>query len=430
MKKVIFTSIFLFISTFMIFGQEDLEQNSLEETEINQEEFSDASESEDLSDFDDFDSIFNDAEDLDEAVTEETEKKASTPVQILVSAFSSMVRFSGNFTADAGVAYFHTSEDKFSGVLTINNTLYMTVSPINSFSVRGSFETGYSNGFTITVPTLYFDYFLLNRVFISAGKKSLSWGYTRLFNDSAYYGCGTHSYCLYSTGPLYTNIFNGDGSPLCLEIRYPWATGTITFAVTGSFNGEIKPERFNYYGSLEFSVFRTSINLFVKRPSVSKPEDGNLLGGMEVKRTIFGFDTYIQGIAYLNDIKKFTSSRGYNYIVCTTGLYRLFDAFDPNIGFNLEYQFEFLPNPENRSTCHRLAFEGGLKRLGKNKNMKLGIISHFNISELHGYTGLNFAVSGILPYADWTTKAAVGYGKKYNAPVFMMSTGLSLALDY
>ena len=341
-----------------------------------------------------------------------------------------MVRFSGNFTADAGVAFFHTNEDKFSGVLTINNTLYMTVSPINSFSIRGSFETGYSNGFTITVPTFYFDYFLLNRVFISAGKKSLSWGYTRLFNDSSYYGCGTHSYCLYSTGPLYTNIFNGDGSPLCLEIRYPWATGTITFAVTGSFNGEIKPERFNYYGSLEFSVFRTSINLFVKRPSVSKPEDGNLLGGMEVKRTIFGFDTYIQGIAYLNDIKKFTSSRGYNYIVCTTGLYRLFDAFDPNIGFNLEYQFEFLPNPENRSTCHRLAFEGGLKRLGKNKNMKLGIISHFNISELHGYTGLNFAVSGILPYADWTTKAAVGYGKKYNAPVFMMSTGLSLALDY
>ena len=430
MKKVIFTSIFLFVAIFMIFGQEDEELNSLEETEINQEEFSDASESEDLSDFDDFDSIFEDAEDLDEAVTEETEKKASTPVQILVSAFSSMVRFSGNFTAEAGVAYFHTSEDKFSGVLTINNTLYMTVSPINSFSVRGSFETGYSNGFTITVPTLYFDYFLLNRVFISAGKKSLSWGYPRLFNDSSYYGRGTHSYCLYYTGPLYTNIFNGDGSPLCLEIRYPWATGTITFAVTGSFNGEIKPERFNYYGSLEFSVFRTSINLFVKRPSVSKPEDGNLLGGMEVKRTIFGFDTYIQGIAYLNDIKKFTSSRGYNYIVCTTGLYRLFDAFDPNIGFNLEYQFEFLPNPENRSTCHRLAFEGGLKRLGKNKNMKLGIISHFNISELHGYTGLNFAVSGILPYADWTTKAAVGYGKKYNAPVFMMSTGLSLALDY
>lgn len=430
MKKVFFISIFLIVSAFMIFGQEDSEQNSLEETEINQEEFSDASEAEALSDFDDFDSIFNDAEDLDEAVKEETETKTSTPVQILVSAFSSMVRFSGKFTADAGVAFFHTNEDKFSGVLTINNTLYMTVSPIDSFSVRGSFETGYSNGFTITVPTLYFDYFLLNRVFISAGKKSLSWGYPRLFNDSSYYGSGIHSYCLYYTGPLYCNIFNGDGSPLCLEIRYPWSTGTITFAATGSFNGEIKPERFNYYGSLEFSVFRTSINLFVKRPSVSSPEDGNLLGGMEVKRTIFGFDTYIQGIGYLNDIKKFTSSRGYNYIVCTTGLYRLFDAFDPNIGFNLEYQFEFLPNPENRSTCHRLAFEGGLKRLGKNKNMKLGIISHFNISELHGYTGLNFAVSGILPYADWTTKAAVGYGKKYNAPVFMMSTGLSLALDY
>ena len=92
MKKVIFISIFLIVSGFMIFGQEDSDQNSLEETEINQEEFSDASESEDFSDFDDFDSIFEDAEDLDEAVVEEKENKTSTPIQVIASAFSSMVR--------------------------------------------------------------------------------------------------------------------------------------------------------------------------------------------------------------------------------------------------------------------------------------------------------------------------------------------------
>ena len=429
MKKVFFTTIFFLISTFMIFGQEDLVTESSEQTEINQDDFSEESETEDLSDFDDFDSIFADAEDVDEAVIEEPETKSAAPIQVLVSAFSSMVHFSGNFTADAGVAYFHTNEDKFSGVLTIMNTLYMTVSPIDSFSIRGSFETGYSNGFTITVPTFYFDYFLLNRIFISAGKKSLTWGYTRLFSDSTYYGCGTHSYCLYSTGPLYTNIFNGDSSPLCLEIRYPWSTGTITFAVTGSFNGDIKPERFNYYGSLEFSVLNTSINLFVKRPSVSSLEDRSFLGGLEVKRTIFGFDTYVQGIAFLNDITHFTTSKSYNYIVGTAGIYRLFESFDPNIGFNIEYQYEFNPAADNRN-IHRIAFEGGLKRLGNKKNMKLAVISHFNFTELHGYSGLNFIVSGLLPYADWSTKAAVGYGKKYNSPVFMISTGLSLALDY
>ena len=80
MKKVFFTTIFFLISTFMIFGQEDSEQNSLEQTEINQEEFSDASdvvELSDFEDFDDFDSIFDDAEDLDDAVAEEKETKTS-----------------------------------------------------------------------------------------------------------------------------------------------------------------------------------------------------------------------------------------------------------------------------------------------------------------------------------------------------------------
>ena len=171
MKKVIFISIFLIVSGFMIFGQEDSDQNSLEETEINQEEFSDASESEDFSDFDDFDSIFEDAEDLDEAVVEEKENKTSTPIQVIASAFSSMVRFSGKFTADTGIVFAHTNEDHFSGYLTIGNTLYMTVTPVSFFSVRGSFYTGYDNGFAVTVPVFYFDYFVLNRVFISAGKK-------------------------------------------------------------------------------------------------------------------------------------------------------------------------------------------------------------------------------------------------------------------
>ena len=418
MKKVIFISIFLIVSGFMIFGQEDSElQDSSDTLSLDSE------------DFDDFDSIFNDAEDLDEAVVEEKENKTSTPIQVIASAFSSMVRFSGKFTADTGIVFAHTNEDHFSGYLTIGNTLYMTVTPVSFFSVRGSFYTGYDNGFAVTVPNFYFDYFLLNRVFISAGKKSLSWGYTRLFNDSAYYGCVTHSTCLYSTGPLYTNIFSGDSSPLCVEIRYPWSTGTITFAATGSFNGEIKPERFNYYGSIEFSVFNTSINLFAKRPSVPELSDGSLLGGLEVKRTILGFDTYMQGICFLNDITHFSTSKSYNYIVGTAGIYRLFDAFDPNIGFNIEYQYEFNPKADHRN-IHRIAFEGGLKRIGSKKNMKIAVMSHFNFTELHGFTGLNFIVSGLLPYADWTTKAAVGYGKKYNAPVFMMSTGLSLALDY
>ena len=408
MKKVLFVIFLIFFSLFTLTGQ---------------------TASDDLDDFDDFDSIFDDASDVDEAVVDAPEEKKDTPVQIIASAFSSMVHFSGEFSADAGLLYAYINENKFSGVLTLKNTLYMTVSPVSSFSIRGSFYTGYDNGFSLTVPTFYFDYFLLNRIFISAGKKSLTWGYTRLFCDSTYYGAGMHSLCLYKTGPLYTNVFADDGNPICVEIRYPWTTGTASFVVTGNFDGNIHPRNFNYYASLEFSILNTSINLFAKKPSQPSNEVIPLLGGLEVKRTILGFDTYIQGICKLNNVNMIKSRSGYDYVTATGGFYRLFDKFDPNIGFNLEYQFEYSPNAELKMQ-HRLAFEGGLKRIGKRKNMKIGVISHFNITELHGCTGLNFIVSGLIPYADWTTKAAVGYGKKYGNPVFMMSTGLSLALNY
>ena len=421
MKKSIVAVLFVLFSIFTVYSQEEnIESEDAELLAL----------TDDSDDFDEFDSIFENAEDVDEALVEEPEEKKNTPIQVIASAFSSMVRFSGNFTADAGLVYMHNNGDNFSGALTVKNTLYMTVSPASFFSVRGSFYTGYDNGFALTVPEFYFDYFLLNRIFISAGKRGVSISdYTRLFCDSSYYGCGMHSGCLYSTGPLFTSISAGDGSPLCVDIRYPWATGTLTFATTGSFNGQIDPNSFNYYGSLEFSVLNTSINLFARKPQKAKDAPHSLIGGIEAKRTILGFDTYVQGIIRANNIKLITSRTGYDYGVATVGIYRLWDGFDPNIGFNIEYQFEYSPNADIKMQ-HRLAFEGGLKRIGKSKNMKIGVISHFNISELHGFSGLTFNVSGLIPYADWSTKAAVGYGRKYSGPVFMMSTGLSLALDY
>ena len=59
---------------------------------------------------DDFDSIFEGAEDIEEAVVEE-EKKAETPVQVVASAFSSMVHFSGNFTGELGLLYIKDNDE-------------------------------------------------------------------------------------------------------------------------------------------------------------------------------------------------------------------------------------------------------------------------------------------------------------------------------
>ena len=390
----------------------------------------------DIEEIDDFDSIFADAEDVEEAIVQEG-PSAETPVQVVSSAFSSMVHFSGKFTGEVGALYAHRKEvneageednDDASGFFTLKNILNMSIIPSSIFSVRGSLETSVDNHFTMDVSSLYFNYLLLNHVYISAGKKSISWGNIRLFTTD-YFGCEKHSTCLYSIGPRYANIFVEDGVPLALDVRYPWSNGTLTFAVTGNKGESVKPNNFNYYGSLEFSVLNTNFNLYVKRPAKNTNPVRTDLAGLEVKRTIAGFDVYAQGLVRVKDYNNLNNPDGYDYILATAGLYRLFESFDPNIGFNLEYQHEY--NPSSQEVHYdRLAFEGGLKRMGKNKNMKIGVISHYNITEKHGFSALNFIVSGVLPYADWSNKVGVGYGSKYEIPAFLISSSIALALDY
>lgn len=380
--------------------------------------------------FDDFDLIFEDAEDLNEAVVDE-EKVPETPIQVVASAFSSMVRFSGHFSGDTGIAYVYKkgveASESASGFVSLNNNLNMTVSPVPIFAIRGNVETGIGNNFTISVGSLYFDYLLLNRVYISAGHKGISWGNLRLFN-SGYYGCETHSGGLYSTGPKHVDIFGEDGAMLAVDIKIPWSFGTLTFAATGNATSSIKPKDFNYYGSIEVTVLKTNFNLYAKHPErKTEPYKHNVFG-MEVKRTLFDFDIYGQGIVRVRDFHQLNHSTGYDYIVATAGIYRLFDSFDPNVGFNLEYQHEY--EGPARKHFDRLAFEGGLKRLGNKKNMKIGVISHYTITEKHGFSGLEFNVSGILPYADWSNKFAIGYGSKYPTPIFMISSSIALSLDY
>ena len=422
MKKFFLLLLFFSISSAVLFAQES---QASDNDEI------------DYEGFDDFDSIFEDAQDLEEPLLEE-ESEPENKVQAVASAFSNMVHFSGSFSGDVGLLYMHRKgvneageedNDDFSGFFSLKNTLNMSIIPSPVFTVHGSLDTGIDNGFTLAVSSLYFNYLLLNRLYISAGKKGISWGNVRLFNSTGYYGCETHSGCLYSTGPAHANIFAEDGAALALDIKYPWAWGTLTFAITGNATSKIKPDSFNYYGSLEFSALNTNFNIYVKRPAKNPAPGKSNLAGLEIKRTILGFDTYAQGIVRVNNLKDLKSKESWDYVVATAGLYRLFDSFDPNIGFNLEYQYEYSPaSPDQHN--NRIAFEGGLKRIGKNKNMKIGVISHYSITEKHGFSALNFIVSGILPYADWSTKVGAGYGSKYEIPAFLMSSSLSLALDY
>ena len=129
----------------------------------------------DLSDedeYDDFDDIF--LEQTEDIVVEE-----SSPVIPATSSnqSSSILSITGHFDGNVGLSAIIIDKPDFGGYLDLSNTLYLNVKPSASFGIHGALDTSLSNGFSVGVSYLYFDYMLFDRLFISAGKKSVSWVY-------------------------------------------------------------------------------------------------------------------------------------------------------------------------------------------------------------------------------------------------------------
>ncbi len=365
---------------------------------------------EDLEDFDDFDSIF-------ESAAEDIEVEQTEPV-IPVASSSSGIVFTGHFSGDIGLSAIIIEKPDLGGYIALDNTLYMSVRPAPVVSINGAVNTSLSNKFSIGLSYFYFDYMLFDRIFISAGKKSVSWGYTRLFSNG--------------------NIMADTNGQLNAEIRFPWSTGTLTFV--GAYNYAVLSSSPSYKDityalSIEQTLFHTSLNLFAKKYGQSESSDGihkHPLAGLELKRTFFGYDVYTQAYTSLANYKKLDSKEGYERVTATAGFYKLWDGFDPNLGINIEYQYNWTPGAASGSNAHnhKIMLQGGIKRIGKNKNMKGGVDWNHNFSTDDGSVTAAFIIDGILPYASWKNALSVDYGPATGKTKFTIGSVISLSLDY
>ncbi len=389
---------------------------------------------------DDIDSLFEQSKDIEHAVVEENESENS---KSLFCRINEWVHLSGNIDASVSLSdrYQHSDDpkvgsNKFGPSASLKNTLNFTVQPNPIFAFHANFDQ--TLGGNMFNPTsLYFDYLLLNRVYLTAGTVGLSWSYTRIFNNSSYYTTGSVYGGFVPTGQMLSDIVASD-SAIKLKIMISWTYANLTFVTSLDSLTSYNLQNTRMYASVEWTMLHTSFQLFAKIPGTlfspakpkSYPVNSSPIVGGQVKKTILGFDFYGQAIADFADFSNLRNRKGYNDIVATCGLYRLWDSFDPNIGFNIEYQCEYNPKSTANIYQHRLAFEGGLKRLGRDKNMKVGAIWHHNVTEKHGYGGVNFIIAGILPYAELSNKVAIGYGSAYTMPVFILSTSISISLGY
>ena len=404
----------------------------------------------------DEDLLFSESEDIVVEQSDASEYVSSKQsVKIGTSEYFIPLKFTGHFESDFG--YYGTKHNQNSENDEFKNSLYFDLSNYIYFmarldktlSVRGTTSVKFPpKKDSIKLDELYFDYLIWDRIYITAGKKATTWGYTRLFS-------GENAYSLYTDtdydklteeekeqirqtiekqGYLYTNILSDSSDTVSGLLRIPYWTGTLSGIVL--YNGtstEPEFEDISVAGSLEMTFFHTTFNIFGRKNP--KPETGStpVTVGAEAKRTVLGTDIYVQGIGKLaddhHDISKY---------VFTGGFYHLWDGHDPNFGLNFEFQDSY--NKELEKNSCRIYLDMGLKRLGKNKDMKLGlqwqhIIKSETEDDKSGLVKFGFIKSGLFPNAEWNTGIEVRYHQvdaNYENKIYMVRLGSSIQvkMDY
>ena len=420
MKKTLFAAICIASCLFSAAAQETDAVAQLDE-------FAAAEES---GDFDEFEDIFAAAEDVDDGIVTKDEHGLATTVHI--GDFVAIpLRLSGSLSSSLGAGLIREdAENKWTGYFDFTNYLYLYARPDKYCTVRAQIATSFPPVTDLLrLKELYFDYLLLDRVYITAGKKGTTWGYTRLFSTDF-----DESKEKEDLVGIDTNILSDSINCVTVMVRIPVWTGTITgVALYRGSATDIEMSDMSYAASMEMTLGKTSVNLFGRKNPNEERNNPHVLG-IEAKRTIFGTDIYAQDISQFHSVRglkhAFTDKTTFTKHLFTAGLYRWWDAFDPNIGFNVEFQGEYVT--ESGNFYRRIYFDGGVKRLGPKKNIKVGVSWNHQFDDHTGYVKPGVIISGIFPHADWDTGLKIEYGDSpsYQAPKYTFGTYLKLSFGY
>lgn len=388
---------------------------------------------------DGFEGLFDGAEDIEAA---EQNPLAVAPVQDKEPAaspgnvFFRPLSFFGHLDAAVGFgALFVEGKPDFTGYFGFQNDLSFSARGSKNLAVKGTVSIVFPH-FALSVSELYFDYLLLDRLYITGGKKSVGWGYPQLFSGADVFGFGLDSFSSsFSTannlaGSSVTNVLSDSENSISVLFQLPFAIGNLCAAALYPMNAADSVPSFrelSFVGSLEMTLLNTSMNIFARRYPAEL--DKTVLG-LELKRTVLGADVYAQGMVHIYEFSELPDNTGYSSIVATGGLYKWWEIGAPMVGFNAEYQYVYSPAEEDAHN-HYLMFVGGASRLGPRKNIKVGVDWRHSFVAKTGDATLGMVLSGVLPHADWKSAFGMSYAMAQDAlPRMFLGTSLVLALGY
>ncbi|WP_294431201.1 hypothetical protein [uncultured Treponema sp.] len=441
-KKFVFLSAFslaVFMPISPVFSQSET-GTSFSSDELSEEEI----------DYDDVDSLFENAEDSEEAIVKDDDADGKN-YNFQIGAIKFPLELSGRMNTELGGAFIR--EDGINDAtfyFDFKNYLSFVTHPDKYLTLRGTLKTTMpkdssdtkteQNNHLLYIYEMYFDYLMFNRIYVTAGKKKTVWGNIRLFSD--YYDSNENITTTDNNqtsdvvdsnvyDAQYTNILYDSREYISGIIRIPF--GNNTFTALAMYNDETtvsstKTENMSLAASAEFIVFNTSINIFgrrfkLKETDEEKEDDTTQLPivGLELKRTIFNFDIYGQSLARVQNgfkTKEIFESQGqdfsaFNRVVSTVGTYRMWMNQMPYFGFNVEFQNIYRPNPtENEKFfTNRIALQVGMAKLGPDRNIKPAVQWNHNLTDKTGFVKAGIIFSRVMPHCDWKIGGKYEYGK-------------------
>lgn len=362
-------------------------------------------------DADDFDSMFDSSQDVvveDSASFVQEENKS--PLDL--SSFFIPLKFYGHLDTEVG-GWYNFTREKFvvpgndyghsvSGAFDFLNDLSFIARLDNTFTIHGTVRTEFPHMF-FDMHELYFDYCLLDKVYISGGKKETKWGYVRLFSDADEYEDVVDETGVDSV--LYSDIVADSVDGISAIVTIPLWTGTVSamamYKGTPDENGELTMIKtpgsrdISYAASCEMVILDTSVNLFGRYSASSLPF-GNVVG-LEFKHSFAGVDVYGQGIGSLDK-----DNEDFSKYVGTFGFYTIRDYNKIKFGINAEGQLLYMKDIDDlRKRC---ALYAGVSKPFSRCTVGTGVKWQHNFDNENplvedGKVDVGLYVLGLLPHA-------------------------------
>ncbi|MBO7123948.1 MAG: hypothetical protein J6V90_11800 [Treponema sp.] len=371
-------------------------------------------EEEDVEESDDIDELFGDEAEGD------TDQAVSTPTTeiVKVDVKNKPVEFSGELNAELGGYVWFQPWEKTKPLASFNNILKFIGRPRSDFYVYGSFLTQFPQ-MDFGVYELYFDYTLFGAADISAGKRDISWGLSRMLTTNI-----IDEKCSVITSEDAANRpkRKTTDSKFTLIATVPFLSYCSIKGLAQYESNSVEDAMADYVsvaGKFEVSFGKFSASVLGKRWAKADANGYDPCIGGEIISTILGQNSnmFVQGLAHFSP-----SSNALTRAKWTTGIYKYFE--NP-VMLGLSFEYQGIWGLEERSdgssigqfkgVQHLFAAEIGWSRFIFTKKWTFGCKWFHDTRNDYGTVFPVIVIEEILPHLDFKTSAPIYYGsqKKY-----------------